>query len=159
MSMANCDGMIDDDPENVASPADRVWTADEVLEAGGRLRLPVVMDFLHAQVNPGAMSVTNAVRAAAATWPPGPPPKVHLSSAASPTRPRDHAAYVTAADARAAPAVLASAGADTDVMIEAKGKDDALFRLLADATAWPEVGVAGPAALKLPDPVRRVATP
>jgi UV DNA damage endonuclease len=138
---------------------DRVWTAGEVLEAGDRLRLPVVIDFLHAQVNPGVLPVADAVRAAAATWPPGLPPKVHLSSAASPSRPRDHAEFVAEADARAALAVLAAGSADTDVMIEAKGKDDALFRLMADAAAWPEVEVAGPAALNLADPMGSRATP
>ena len=128
---------------------DRVWTADEVLEASSRLSLPVVIDFLHAHVNPGPRPLAEAVRAAAATWPPGLPPKVHLSSAASPARPRDHAEYIDPGDARAALAALAAVGADSDVMIEAKAKDDALFRLMADAAGWPGVEVAGPAALRL----------
>lgn len=131
---------------------DRVWTPDDVLEAASRLRLPVVIDFLHARVNPGPMPLAEAVRAAAATWPEGLPPKAHLSSPASPARPRDHAEYIAPDDARAALATLAAIGADVDVMIEAKGKDDALFRLMDDARGWPEVEPAGPAALRLLGP-------
>ncbi|HVB09569.1 MAG TPA: UV DNA damage repair endonuclease UvsE [Bacillota bacterium] len=130
---------------------DRVWTADEVLEAADRLRLPVVIDFLHARVNPGALGMAEAVRAAAGTWPDGLeglPPKVHLSSAASAQRPRDHAEFIEPADAQAALAALAESGAPAvDVMIEAKAKDEALFRLMSEAPSWAGVRVAGPAAL------------
>jgi UV DNA damage endonuclease len=126
---------------------DRVWTPDDVLEAGTRLGLPVVIDFLHARVNPGSVGVEEAVRAAAATWPSRLPPEVHLSSSASAARPRDHADYIAPEDARATLEALADAGRDVDVMVEAKAKDEAVLRLMADAAEWPEVSVAGPAAL------------
>jgi UV DNA damage endonuclease len=129
---------------------DRTYDPDDVLDAAERLGLPVVLDFLHARVLPGRTPLDDAVAAAARTWRRAGlslRPKYHLSSALSPRRPRDHAPYIAPEDALAALASLSHVGEDVDVVLEAKEKDAALFRLMADLAGLPGIVPASPASL------------
>lgn len=57
---------------------ERLWTVEEVLRAAEALGVPVVVDTLHHALNPGRLSLEEALGLALATW--RTIPKVHLSS-------------------------------------------------------------------------------
>jgi len=66
-------------------------------------------------------------------------PKIHVSSPKSESDPRGHADYVDADAFYAFAKTIAPMTPRLDVMIEAKRKDDALFRLVRDVAAMPGV--------------------
>jgi len=66
-------------------------------------------------------------------------PKIHVSSPKSVSDPRGHADYVDADAFYAFAKTAAPITPRLDVMIEAKRKDDALFRLVRDVAAMPGV--------------------
>jgi UV DNA damage endonuclease len=66
-------------------------------------------------------------------------PKIHVSSPKSESDPRGHADYVDADAFYAFAKGIAPSTPRLDVMIEAKRKDDALFRLVRDVAAMPGV--------------------
>lgn len=123
---------------------DKTYTALETLEACEAVGVPMVLDLHHHWVN-------NEGGTAAELWPrirrtwenagtqteesiglPQLPPKLHVSSPKSEKDPRAHADYV---DAEPLAAFFREIAAETpylDVMIEAKTKDGALFRLMED---------------------------
>lgn len=121
------------------------WSLGAALRLHQACGIPVVFDYLHWQLaNPEQLSLDLALGLALATWPPGVPPEVHLSTARSeahllpaargrparvvPPRPGQHADFVAATDMLAL--LRAARGLPPfDVMLEAKAGDLALLRL------------------------------
>jgi UV DNA damage endonuclease len=115
--------------------------------------VPLIFDHQHHLLNPGTLSIGEAVRAAVSTWPAGVTPKVHFSSPKLDSRTvvrakkevqvapllSQHADYVHPWEFAA---FLRSAGpVPFDVMLEAKMKDAALLKLRGDMEKyrlWPE---------------------
>jgi UV DNA damage endonuclease len=104
---------------------ERVWTAQEVVRAAEALGVPAILDAFHHHLNPGRLSLREALDLALPTWESR--PKVHLSSQdphknrgahAYGVEPEDHDALLEALDGR-----------EVDVMLEAKGKEQALLGL------------------------------
>lgn len=111
---------------------DTLYSADMVLDLCLELGCPMVLDIHHAAVLPGAAELGRLWPAIVATWPAAERPKVHVSSPASPQKPRAHADFV---DPVAFASFCSLAGAaEFDVMVEAKQKDAALLRL------WQDIG-------------------
>lgn len=124
---------------------DKTFTASETLAICEEVGAPMVLDLHHHAVN------NPEGDDAAALWPRicctwerryggALPPKLHASSPKSDSDPRGHADYVDPA-----PLVdfLTRIAADTpavDVMIEAKRKDESLFRLMADLNGLEAAG-------------------
>jgi UV DNA damage endonuclease len=107
---------------------ERIWTVEEVCAAAGTLGIPAVMDNLHHALNPGGLSLGTALDLALPTWDcRGARPKVHLSSQDPEKRPGAHAYAIAEEDWGAF--LDALGGRETDVMIEAKGKEMALASL------------------------------
>ncbi|HXE80252.1 MAG TPA: UV DNA damage repair endonuclease UvsE [Vicinamibacterales bacterium] len=107
---------------------DRLFNADEVLEAARALGIPVVFDWLHHRANTCRRPLASVVAEVFATWTPADGrPKVHLSSQARGARPGAHADYVRPSDFLALLAVVPEQ--PFDCMLEAKQKDRALLRL------------------------------
>lgn len=124
---------------------DRVYDGAAVLALARRVGAPAVLDFHHQRVLRGHDGLPALVLAAAETW--GQEvPKFHLSSSASDARPRGHAEFIAVPDAEAALMELHAAGIEAaDVMVEAKGKDAAVFRIVAELAAsgrWSAEGEA-----------------
>jgi UV DNA damage endonuclease len=121
---------------------DRVYTASEVLGLANDLGLPVCLDLHHQRVNQGAgEDLRRLVASAFTTWRDY-PPKVHVSSPRSEREPRSHADFVSAADLAgflAALRELSPAPPVVDLMVEAKQKDKALFRLVDELSTLPGV--------------------
>ncbi|MEJ5337550.1 MAG: UV DNA damage repair endonuclease UvsE [Thermus sp.] len=104
---------------------ERLWTVEEVLLAAEALGVGVVVDTLHHALNPGRLSLEEALRLAFPTW--RGRPKVHLSSQAKGRRPGAHAEGVDPEDFGR---LLEALPAPTDLMVEAKGKERAALPLL-----------------------------
>jgi UV DNA damage endonuclease len=108
---------------------ERIWTVGEIVGAARALGIPAILDNLHHSLNPGGLSLAEALDLALPTWEArGVRPKVHLSSQDPTKRPGAHAHSIGAEDWAAF--LDALGGRETDVMVEAKGKELALSRLV-----------------------------
>ena len=104
---------------------ERIWTAAEVVETAEALGIPAITDAFHHGLNPGGLTLQEALDLSLPTWEPrGVRPKLHLSSQDPTKQAGAHAYSVDDTDWRA----LRSAvdGREADVMVEAKGKEYAL---------------------------------
>jgi UV DNA damage endonuclease len=113
---------------------DKTFTALETLECCEALSLPMVLDIHHHQVNNQGEKTIELWPRIYRTWESKEvPPKIHVSSPKSEKEPRSHADFVEAPVLLAFLREAASLGtAHMDVMIEAKMKDGALFKLMED---------------------------
>ena len=104
---------------------ERVWTVAEIVETAQALGIPALADVFHHGLNPGSLTLKEALDVALPTWEVrGVRPKLHLSSQDPDKRPGAHAYAVDRRDWLALLAALD--GRDADVMVEAKGKERAL---------------------------------
>lgn len=123
---------------------DKTFTALETLQICERVAAPMVLDLHHHMVNNGGETPEQLWPRILLTWEgaganteasiglPALPPKIHVSSPKSDKDIRAHADYVEAGPLAS---FLRNIAGDTpilDVMIEAKMKDGALFRLMED---------------------------
>ncbi len=110
---------------------ERVWTAAEVVGTARVLGIPAILDVFHHGLNPGGLTMKEALDLSLPTWRPrGVRPKLHLSSQDPAKRPGAHAYSVDARDWKTL--VEALGGREADVMVEAKGKEYALAPLGVD---------------------------
>lgn len=113
---------------------DRCFNAAEVLRLAQELSLPMVLDVHHHQILNHGEDIAQLLPAVFSTWK-DVPPKLHISSPKSPADPRTHADFI---EVDAAIRLLESARSfsqNFDLMIEAKQKDLALFKLGKDLAA------------------------
>lgn len=111
---------------------DRTFSLLDVLSLAEEFGLGVAFDWHHHRCHSGGLTdegLKEALGRAFALWRDR-PPKVHLSSPKSPRQPRAHADYVDVDYVRPFFTLAAETGISAlDVMVEAKMKDLALFRL------------------------------
>ncbi len=104
---------------------ERIWTVAEISATARALGIPAIVDNLHHSLNPGGLSLRESLDRALPTWEIREArPKVHLSSQDPAKRPGAHAYSIEQEDWRAF--LDALDGRETDVMVEAKGKELAL---------------------------------
>ena len=104
---------------------ERIWTVAEVTGAARTLGVPAIADTLHHALNPGGLTLEDALDLALPTWEArGVRPKIHVSSQDPEKRPGAHAYSVDPGDWQAL--LRALDGRETDIMVEAKGKEQAL---------------------------------
>jgi UV DNA damage endonuclease len=104
---------------------ERVWTVAEIVQTARTLGIPAITDSFHHHLNPGDMTLKEALDRSLPTWDfRGVRPKLHLSSQDPAKQPGAHAYYVESRDWHALLTALDSRAAD--VMVEAKGKEQAL---------------------------------
>ncbi|MDT8902422.1 UV DNA damage repair endonuclease UvsE [Anaeroselena agilis] len=126
---------------------DKIFTAAEVLGLCEELGRPMVLDIHHHRVNGGG-DLEELWPRIAATWGEA-TPKIHVSSPKDDKDMRAHADYVDPADVLPFLRLARETGRDLDVMVEAKRKDEAMFRLVEGLAAAPEVRRAGQATVEL----------
>ncbi|MGB3633213.1 MAG: UV DNA damage repair endonuclease UvsE, partial [Rubrobacteraceae bacterium] len=105
---------------------ERIWTVPEVVEAATNLRIPAISDTLHHDLNPANLTLREALDLSLSTWEVrGARPKIHISSQNPEKQPGAHAFSIDLVDWNAL--VDALGGREADVMVEAKGKEQALL--------------------------------
>lgn len=131
---------------------DRTFTANDVLFLAERLGLPMVLDLHHhGCCREEGIRLEDILPGFFQTWrDTGLNPKIHVSSPRSVTDPRSHHDYVDPAHVYPFIRLAAESGQDIDVMVEAKKKDEAMFRLVKDLSAYPGIKQVNEAALELP---------
>ena len=107
---------------------ERTWTVADVAEVATSLEIPAIADTLHHRLNPGGLTLKQALDLSLPTWEVrGARPKVHLSSQDPAKQAGAHAYLVEPGDWQALRAALDRR--EADVMVEAKGKEHALAPL------------------------------
>ncbi len=104
---------------------ERVWTVAEIVRTADALGIPAITDAFHHDLNPGGLTLKEALDLSLPTWEPrGVRPKLHLSSQDPAKQAGAHAYSVDSKDWQAL--FDAIGGREADVMVEAKGKEHAL---------------------------------
>jgi UV DNA damage endonuclease len=107
---------------------ERTWTAADVAKVASSLEVPAITDTLHHHLNPGGLTLNEALDLSLPTWEVRRArPKVHLSSQDPAKQAGAHAYSVEPGDWHALRAALDRR--EADVMVEAKGKEHALAPL------------------------------
>ena len=107
---------------------DRLFDVEEVLSVAGRVKVPLVFDWLHHNANPCRAPLSEVLPVVFATWKLADGhPKMHLSSQAPDGPPGAHADFIDVADAIAFFDVVPPQA--FDCMLEAKQKDRAVLQL------------------------------
>lgn len=104
---------------------ERVWTVAEVVRTAVALGIPAITDVFHHDLNPGGLTLNEALDLSLPTWGHrGVRPKLHLSSQDPAKQAGAHAYSVESRDWQTLLGALGSR--EADVMVEAKGKEYAL---------------------------------
>jgi UV DNA damage endonuclease len=105
-----------------------LWTVADIVQTARSLGVPAITDAFHHGLNPGSLSLREALDLSLPTWKVrGARPKVHLSSQDPEKQTGAHAYLVGLGDWYALLDALDRR--DADVMVEAKGKEHALAPL------------------------------
>jgi UV DNA damage endonuclease len=113
---------------------DKIYTAADVLSLCERLGCSMVLDIHHHRCNNNGEKLAELWPRIVATWN-DLTPKIHVSSPKSEKDCRSHADFVAAADVLPFLEIAAVLGRDLDIMVEAKQKDEAMFRLVDELAA------------------------
>lgn len=115
---------------------DKTFTAEEVLKICEEVKAPMVLDVHHHLCNNNGNSLEPIIEDIFSTWKGQPlPPKIHFSSPKEGGMDRKHADFINPKDFIAFVELCKPINMDFDVMIEAKQKDLALFKLVEDIKA------------------------
>lgn len=107
---------------------ERIWAVPDIVATAKVLGVPAITDAFHHGLNPAGLTLEAALDLSLPSWEyQGTRPKLHLSSQDPEKQPGAHAYYVYQADWEAL--VEALGGREADVMVEAKGKEQALVPL------------------------------
>jgi UV DNA damage endonuclease len=130
---------------------DKTYTAIETLLLCEELKIPMVLDIHHHQINNNGERITDFWQRICQTWTSNVhtlqddgtklPPKIHVSSPKSIKDPRAHADYVDAAVVLEFLRGVAATTPRLDVMLEAKMKDAALIQLMEELSSMEDVKV------------------
>jgi len=117
---------------------DKIYTAQEVLTLCEKLGQPMVFDLHHHRCNKGEAMLQDLWPKIISTWS-GEIPKIHVSSSKNEENPRAHADFIAPADVIPFLKLAKEINHDLDIMVEAKQKDRALFRLIEDLAGEPGI--------------------
>ena len=107
---------------------ERIWPVVDIVQTARSLGVPAITDAFHHELNPGGLTVREALNLSLPTWEVRRArPKIHLSSQDPEKQAGAHAYSVDLEDWYAMLAALD--GREADIMIEAKGKEQALVPL------------------------------
>lgn len=117
---------------------DKVYTVTEVLALCEKLGRPIVLDVHHHRCNNDGENLRNLWPRIVTTWA-GEVPKIHISSPKSEKEYRSHADYINPADIIPFLRMAREMNRDLDIMVEAKQKDKAMFRLVEALASEPGI--------------------
>ena len=110
---------------------DKVFNIEDCLYLSNILNIPVVLDYHHFLCNKTNKPIEEYLPSIFTTWK-DKTPKIHFSSPKSKKEFRAHHDYIQVDDFINFLSKLQPIGQNIDVMIEAKAKDEALFRLIRE---------------------------
>jgi len=130
---------------------DKIYTARETLYLCQKLKLPMVLDIHHFACNHEKVShIEDIYPGFVTTWQEtGLPPKIHVSSPKSEADFRAHHDYVDANSVYKFLMMAQDFQLDLDVMVEAKQKDKAMFKLVQDLSQLPNIMPVSEASIKV----------
>ncbi len=110
---------------------DKIFNIIDCLDLSKKIGVPVVLDYHHYRCNRGDIELENYIDQIFDTWQ-GRVPKVHFSSPKNATKKdfRSHHEYIDVDEFINFIEMMKKKNRDFDIMIEAKAKDEALFRLV-----------------------------
>lgn len=106
---------------------DKIFNIEDVIKISSYIDIPIVLDCHHYRCNKSAIDMNKIFD----SWK-GKTPKIHFSSSRNSRNYRSHSEYINSDDFMVFINEIKKYNRDIDVMIEAKGKDDALFRLVRE---------------------------
>ena len=111
---------------------DKSFTIEDCLYLADRLKIPVILDYHHHICNPSTKRIEELLPKIVKTW--TTTPKMHFSSPKKKTKKemRSHNDYINCNEFIDFLKILKKEKQDIDIMIEAKKKDEALFRLVRE---------------------------
>ena len=104
---------------------DKVFNVSDVIRISDITGIPIVLDYHHYLCNKSDIDINKIFN----SWG-NRTPKVHFSSPKSKKDCRSHSEYIDGDDFIAFLSILKEIDRDVDIMLECKGKDDSLFRLV-----------------------------
>ena len=110
---------------------DKVFNIDDCLKVAEKLNIPVVLDYHHFLCNGVSEGIEKYLSRIFATWKEI-IPKMHFSSPKSKKEFRSHHDYIDDNEFIRFLDILKKFNHDIDIMIEAKGKDFAMFKLIRE---------------------------
>lgn len=110
---------------------DKSYNIRNVLSLCEKLDIPMVLDYHHFKVNKNNEKIEDYIERIFNTWKEN-VPKIHFSSPKDKKNKRSHNDYINSADFIDFLEKIKFTNKDFDIMIEAKKKDDALFRLIRE---------------------------
>ena len=108
---------------------DKSFNIRNVLSLCEKLELPMVLDYLHFKVNKNNEKIEDYIERIFNTWK-NDIPKIHFSTSKYKKNKRSHSDYINVDEFIEFIEKIRFTNKDFDVMIEAKQKDDAVFRLI-----------------------------
>ncbi len=109
---------------------DKSFNIRNVLSICEKLNIPMVLDYHHFKINKNNEKIEDYIQRIFKTW--KTIPKVHFSTSKDKKNKRSHNDYINSDDFIKFLDKIKFTNQDFDVMIEAKQKDDALFRLIRE---------------------------
>lgn len=110
---------------------DKIYNIKDTLYLAKKLNIPMVLDYHHYKCNNEGEKIEDYITEIFNTWKKD-TPKVHLSSPKSKKEYRSHNDYININDFIEFHDKIRSINIDFDIMIEAKEKDFALFKLIRE---------------------------
>ena len=107
---------------------DKVYNIRNVLKICNDLKIPMVLDYHHFICNRNNEKIENYIEKIFSTW--SDVPKIHFSSPKNKKEKRAHNDYIDIKQFICFIEKIKFINQDFDIMIEAKAKDEALFRLI-----------------------------
>lgn len=112
---------------------DKTYNILDCLKLSKKIGVPIVLDYHHYICNNGEVDLSDYIEEIFETWK-GRTPKVHFSSPKNKTKKemRSHHDYIDSDEFIKFIEIMKKVDMDFDVMIEAKAKDEAMFRLIRE---------------------------
>ena len=112
---------------------DKIFTIQNTLSLCEQLQIPMVLDYHHYLCNHSREKIEDYIERIFATWSSRKEvPKIHMSSPKNKNQKRSHHDYINSDDFIQFLDKIRFTNQDFDVMIEAKMKDEAMFRLIRE---------------------------
>lgn len=107
---------------------DKVFNIEDIIHISKKLNLPIVLDYHHHLCNNDG-DINNYLKEILASWE-DKNIKMHFSSPSSSKNPRAHSDYIDIDKFIDFLSIIRKYDKDIDIMLEAKAKDDAIFKLV-----------------------------